>query len=47
MAGRTVYFDGLEFRHAVSHIVKRDRYTISCWYGQDDDMLCSREFLAL
>ena len=47
VTGRTVYFDGLESRHAVSHIVKRDRYTISCWYGQDDDMLCSREFLAL
>lgn len=38
LSGRTVYFDGREFRHGVSNVIKRDRYTLSMWYGRDDSM---------
>ena len=47
MAGRTVYFDGLEFRHGVSNVLKRDRYTISMWYGKDESMPINDEFLEI
>ena len=47
MAGRTVYFDGFEFRHGVSNVLKRDRYTISMWYGKDESMPINDEFLEI
>ena len=47
MTGRTVYFDGCEWRHAVSNILKGDRYTISAWYGIDESLPLNREFTEL
>ena len=47
MMGRTVYFDGCEFRHAVSNILKGDRYTISSWYGVDESLPLNKEFTNL
>lgn len=45
LSGRTVYFDGREFRHGVSNVIKRDRYTLSMWYGKDDSMPIKNDFL--
>lgn len=47
LSGRTVYFDGMEFRHGVSNVLKRDRYTISMWYGKDKSMPLNDEFLEI
>ena len=47
LTGRTVYFDGMEFRHGVSNVLKRDRYTISMWYGKDKSMPLNDEFLEI
>lgn len=47
LSGRTVYFDGMEFRHAVSNVIKRDRYTLSMWYGYDENMPINKDFLEL
>ncbi len=47
MMGRTVYFDGCEFRHAVSNVIKGDRYTISSWYGIDKSLPLNNEFTNL
>jgi len=47
LQGRTVYFDGMEFRHGVSNVVKRDRYTLSMWYGFDETMPINNDFLEL
>jgi len=47
LSGRTVFFDGLEFRHGVSHVVKNDRYTISMWYGPDPSLPLNNEFLEI
>tara|TARA_A100001201_G_scaffold111558_2_gene95583 strand:- start:348 stop:872 length:525 start_codon:yes stop_codon:yes gene_type:complete len=47
ITGRTVYFDGLEFRHAVTNVIKRDRYTISMWYGSDPSMPLNDDFLEI
>ncbi|CAR63336.1 hypothetical cyanophage protein [Synechococcus phage S-RSM4] len=47
LSGRTVYFDGMEFRHAVSNIIKGDRYTLSMWYGLDESMPISKDFLRI
>ena len=47
LSGRTVYFDGMEFRHGVSNVLKRDRYTISMWYGKDKSMQLNDEFLEI
>ena len=44
LSGRTVYFDGMEFRHGVSNVLKRDRYTISMWYGKDKSMPLNEEY---
>lgn len=35
LQGRTVYFDGQEFKHSVSNVIKGSRYTLSVWYGYD------------
>lgn len=35
LAGRTVYFNGKEFKHNVMNVIKGSRYTISIWYGKD------------
>ena len=47
MMGRTVYFDGCEFRHAVSNVLKGDRYTISSWYGEDVSLPLNKDFTNL
>ena len=47
LSGRTVYFDGMEFRHGVCNVLKRDRYTISMWYGKDKSMPLNDEFLEI
>lgn len=47
LSGRTVYFDGMEFRHAVSNVIKNDRYTLSMWYGLDESMPISKDFLRI
>lgn len=45
LSGRTVYFNGMEFRHGVSNVIKRDRYTLSMWYGLDTTMPLNKDFL--
>ncbi len=47
IAGRTIFFDGLEYRHAVSNVLKNDRYTISMWYGSDPTLPLNQEFLEI
>ena len=47
LSGRTVYFDGMEFRHGVSNVIKRDRYTLSMWYGLDNTMPLNKDFLEI
>ena len=47
LSGRTVYFDGMEFRHGVSNVIKRDRYTLSMWYGLDATMPLNKDFLEI
>ena len=47
LSGRTVYFDGMEFRHGVSNVIKRDRYTLSMWYGLDTSMPLNKDFLEI
>ena len=47
LSGRTVYFDGMEFRHGVSNVIKRDRYTLSMWYGLDTTMPLNKDFLEI
>jgi len=47
ISGRTVYFDGKKYRHAVSNVIKGDRYTLSMWYGKDKTMPINKEFLEI
>jgi len=35
LKGRTVFFDGKQYKHNVMNIVKGCRYTLSIWYGYD------------
>jgi hypothetical protein len=37
LSGRTVYFDGKAFKHNVMNVIKGSRYTISIWYGADEN----------
>ena len=37
LRGRTVFFDGKQYKHNVMNVVKGCRYTLSIWYGYDLD----------
>lgn len=47
LSGRTIYFNGRKYRHSVSNVLKRDRYTLSMWYGEDPTMPLNKEFLEI
>lgn len=41
--GKTVFFDGMKYKHCVTPVKKNERHVLAIWYSNDIDMLYSEK----